>query len=143
MKNKNCFFQQPQNQRSRELPPHARNPIELSLQQAKLDHVFEEEASTYNNLLCRAFWGTSYHQIHKSPILGFSLPRSSEPEKYVIPRTSYVLNNERCLDLPGLADNYYVKPICWANAAYVYIGLESNLYSYDVTEPGLSATVRD
>lgn len=130
MPNKNYFFQNPL--QSREIPTHAKNFTELSLQKAKLNHVFDDaQENTYNDLLCRALWGVSYQQIHRSPILGFSLP-TPEPVKYVIPRTSYALNSERCLDAPGLSNNYYSQPIGWATATQIYIGLESKLYSYDV-----------
>jgi WD40 repeat protein len=130
MRNKNCFFQKPL--QSREIPSHAKNFTELSLQRAKLDHVFDEnKEGTYSDLLCRALWGVSFNQINQSPILGFSLP-TPEPVKYVIPRIPYALSNERCLDAPGLSGNYYSQPVCWATERQIYIGLESTLYSYDV-----------
>ncbi|MCL9684276.1 WD40 repeat domain-containing protein [Legionella maioricensis] len=130
MQNKNCFFQQPL--QSREIPNRAKNSTDLSLQKAKLNHTFDEDKEDkYSDLLCRALWGVSYQQIHKSPILGFSLP-SPEPIKYVIPRTFYTLSSERCLDAPGLSNNYYYQPINWATETQIYIGLESKLYSYNV-----------
>ena len=133
MQNKNCFFQKPQSLRSREIPAHAKSFTELSLQQAKLNHVFDnDDESTYNDLLCRALWGVSYRQIHESPILGFSLPRTSDPIKYVVTKTPYVLDNGRCLDLPGLSHDYYAQPICCATDVWVYVGLESKLFSYNI-----------
>lgn len=133
MKNKHCFFRTPNHLHSREIPAHAQNFTELGLQKAKLDHVFDDDdPSPYADSLCRALWGVSYQQIYRAPILGFSLPRTQDPVISIRKNPPYVVNNGRCLDLPGLSNDYFVTPICWATEELTYIGLESKLYSYNV-----------
>lgn len=122
MQKKTCFFQEQQERRDRDIPIRSRDPMISDLQYAKLNSVFDDKKITpYTNALCQTIWGVSYRQIHELPILGLSIPNSCDPEP-AVQRASYTLDTIRCLDAPGLSENYYFNPLCWGNDELVYIG---------------------
>lgn len=129
MQRKHCFFKQAKGDRF--IPARPTSSIEYELQQAKLEGVFDKNPPTHDqDGTCRAAFGRSYKQISQSRILGFSLPENCDPVP-VVQRTPYIINEVKCLDAPDLSDNYYLNPICWATPTTIYVGLGSDLYSYN------------
>lgn len=97
---------------------------------AKVRGEFEgKNPSSYQQHLAYSMFGASYSNIAKAPVLNFK-PSTVEPESQ--PKAQpYSLDREKVFDAPGLAANYFYNPLCWGYP-FVYVGLNSTLYSFDV-----------